>query len=364
LSSARRDAGRPAAAPPGGRDRAITPQVWAALVTVYILWGSTYLAIREAVMTMPPFLMGSTRYLVAGALLYGVASARGDRRGDRPTLRQWRSAAIAGALLMLGGNGLVVWAETRIPSGITALVVASVPLWMVVISAVVLRDRISRREAFGLVVGFGGIVLLVGGPGSGGFDLTGVLAVVCAAASWATGSLYARRADLPSRPLVATGMQMLAGGAMLLVLGLAFGEAGDVHLSQISLPSWLGLLWLIGPGSIVAFSAYVWLLRNAPISLVGTYAYVNPVVAVFLGWLFLSEPIHLTTLLAGAVIVVAVALIVSARRPPRVSEGSEGDEEASDAEPALGHRVGSGERADVPVLRAATENESTDDDAA
>jgi drug/metabolite transporter (DMT)-like permease len=315
--------------------RAVTPAVWGALVTVYILWGSTYLAIREAIDTMPPFLMASVRFLVAGGLLYAVAVGRGDRVGDRPRWPQWRSAIVVGGLLLVGGNGGVVWSEQHIPSGVTALLVATIPLWMVVIGVAGFGERVRVQEAVGVAIGFAGIVLLVAGSpstnGTGHLDLAGAGAALFAALCWATGSLYSRRAPLPSRPLVSTAMQMLAGGALLAVVGVASGELSDVHLSRISLSSTLGLAYLIVFGSLVAFSAYVWLLRNARISLIATYAYVNPIVAVFLGWAFLSEPIRGVTLLAGAVIVVAVALIVSARRPPSAARTPVGTAHQPDA---------------------------------
>jgi drug/metabolite transporter (DMT)-like permease len=314
-----------------GRDGGPQPssaRVWAALITVYVVWGSTYLAIREAVRTMPPFLMASTRYLVAGTILFAVMAPRGDREVDRLGPRQWLAAAIVGGLLCTGGNGVVSWAEQRIPSGIAALLVATIPLWMVIIGRLVFGLRLTVREVLGVVIGFGAIFLLVGGVGDGGrsFSLRGMLAVLLAAACWGTGSVYSKRAALPKRALVSTAMQMLAGGTIALVVGAATGEFADLHVSQISLASVLGLLWLIVPGSILAFSAYVWLLQNARISLVGTYAYVNPVVAVFLGWALLSEPVTPMTLVAGAVILVAVALIVTAR--PHAESRSAPDPEA------------------------------------
>jgi drug/metabolite transporter (DMT)-like permease len=291
--------------------RAVTPAVWGALVTVYILWGSTYLAIREAIDTMPPFLMASVRFLVAGGLLYAVAVGRGDRVGDRPRWPQWRSAIVVGGLLLVGGNGGVVWSEQHIPSGVTALLVATIPLWMVVIGVAGFGERVRVQEAVGVAIGFAGIVLLVGGSpstnGTGHLDLAGAGAALFAALCWATG------------------------GALLAVVGVASGELSDVQLARISLSSILGLAYLIVFGSLVAFSAYVWLLRNARISLIATYAYVNPIVAVFLGWAFLSEPIRGITLLAGAVIVVAVALIVSARRPPAAARAPVGTAHQPDA---------------------------------
>ncbi len=315
--------------------RPTTPRVWAALLTVYVVWGSTYLAIREAIRTIPPLLMSSTRFLIAGGLLYAVAGRRGDRVGDRPRWPQWRSALVVGGLLLFMGNGGVTWSEQYVPSGITALLIATIPLWMVVVGRLVFRERLGVREAMGVAVGFGGIVLLVLGTGTGGghLDPRGVVGCLVAATCWATGSLYSRRAALPARPLVSTAMQMLAGGVFLAIVGVATGELGDVHPSRISLTSLLGLAYLIVFGSLLAFSAYVWLLRNARLSLVATYPYVNPIVAVFLGWAILSEPVTLTTVLAGGVIVVAVALIVSAHRPAHGPAEERPDEAAPGPEP-------------------------------
>jgi drug/metabolite transporter (DMT)-like permease len=295
----------------------VSARVWLALGLVYVIWGSTYLAIRAAVTTMPPYLFAGVRFLVAGGVLYALSIRRGDPVADRPGRRQWTSATIAGGLLLLGGNGGVAWAEQHIPIGVTALVIATVPLWMVVLGRVVFGDRITLREAIGVLVGFGGLVLLVGVKGSDtkALDLVGVGVALVAAVSWATGSLYSRRAALPKRALVSAAMQMLAGGVLLLVTAAATGEFADVHLAHISPQSWAGLAYLIVFGSLIAFNAYAWLLQNARISLVSTYAYVNPVVAVFLGWAILSEPITWVTLVAGVVIVVAVALIVSAKAP-------------------------------------------------
>lgn len=308
---ARSDAPRPAAPLHG---HAAGWKVWLALGTVYVVWGSTYLAIRVAVRTLPPFLMASIRYLVAGGLLYAWSIRRGDRHDDRPGARQWLAAGVVGALLLLGGNGVVSWAEQRVPSGLAALLVAAVPLWMALFDRMWFRQRLAWRMATGLVLGFGGIALLIGGgPGARG-DLLGTLALMGAAASWAIGSLYSRRAPLPSRSLVGTGMESLVGGALLGIVGLATGEATRFHPGRVSAASWLALAYLVVMGTIVAFSAYAWALRNARTSLVSTYAYVNPAVAVFLGWLLLGEPVTARTLVGGAVIVGAVALIVTGDR--------------------------------------------------
>jgi drug/metabolite transporter (DMT)-like permease len=298
-----------------GRYEATRGSIWAALGAVYFFWGTTYLAIRVGVETMPPFLMASTRFLIAGAIMCVIAIRTGDRKGDRPRSEHWRSAAVIGTALLLGGNGLVSWAEEHVASGMAALIVATVPLWLVLLGRFALRDRVSGREWFGIAAGFGGLLLLVNPAEGGSVDPFGAALLVLASLSWAAGSLYARSAPLPSRPLVGTAMEMLCGGVALGVVGILAGELGRVDVSAISLESLLGLGWLIVFGSIVGFSAYVWLLRVTRTSLVGTYAYVNPVVAVLLGWAILGEPVTLRTLVAGAVIVVAVALIVSARAP-------------------------------------------------
>jgi drug/metabolite transporter (DMT)-like permease len=297
----------------GTRSHGASPvALWAAMGAVYFAWGGTYLGIRLAIDTIPPLLMASTRYLVAGALLYAWAIRRGDRQGDRPTARQWRSAAIIGGALLLGGNGLVTLSEQHIPSGITALLLATVPLWMVLLTGVLFGERVRWLEWSGILIGFAGVAFLAWPSDVQRLDPLGMGMVIVASISWASGSIYARRANLPGRPLVGVAMQMLVGGLALGVVGILRGELPRVHLDQISLQSALGLAYLIVVGSWVAFSAYVWLLRVARTSLVATYAYVNPIVAVGLGWLFLSEPVTLRTLIAGGVILAGVALIVTA----------------------------------------------------
>ena len=208
---------------------------------------------------------------------------------------------------------MVQWAEQTVPSGITALLIATVPLWIAVIGGLALRERTTWREVLGVVVGFGGVALLVGPVGGEGFDPLGIGAILLASVSWAAGSLYARRADLPARPLVGIAMEMIAGGVILGIVGVARGEATGLDPTSFSLSSWLGLAFLVTFGSLVGFAAYAWLLRVARTSLVSTYAYVNPVIAVLLGWAIASEEVTLRTLVAGLVIVAAVALIVSAR---------------------------------------------------
>ena len=293
-------------------ERPSSPTIWAALSAVYVIWGTTYLAIRVVNETLPPLLAASARFLVAGALMYAWTIRRGDRRGDRPGRVQWKAAAIVGTLLVLGGNGGVVWAEKTIPSGLAALLVALVPLWMALLDRVVFHRHLGTRTVVGLVAGFGGAALLVGGEAAGNVDVVGMLFVVIASLCWSIGSLYSRRAPLPSRPFVGIAIEMLVGGLALAVVGIAVGELGRIDTTRFSRASLLGLLYLIVFGSWIGFSAYLWLLRVARTSLVSTYAYVNPVVAVFLGWLFLGEAVTVRTLVAGGIVVAAVALIISA----------------------------------------------------
>ena len=285
-----------------------TARVWAALAVVYVVWGSTYLAIDLAVETLPSFLMLAVRFAVAGGVLYLLAS----RGGERPSLVHWRSALIVGGALLLLGNGGVAYAVEHADTGVVALIVGSVPLWMALLDRIVYGQRLAPAAVAGLVLGFGGIAFLAR-PSGDGSSLAGVIVVLLGSLAWAAGSLYARKAPAPGNLLQGASMQMLAGAALLGVFGLAKGEAAEVSLAAASPTSLLALVYLITVGSLVGFSAYIWLLKSAPTHLVGTYAYVNPVVAVLLGALWLSEPITPTILIGGAAIVVAVALIVSAR---------------------------------------------------
>ena len=280
-----------------------------ALATVYLVWGSTYLAIRVTDRTMPPFLMSSVRFLIAGAALYAFAS----RGRARPTLQEWKAAAIVGAALLLVGNGGVAWAETRLESGLAALIVAIIPLWVALMDRVFFGRRLSTSAVVGLVIGFAGVALLVR-PGGGG-DIVAMLVLVGTTSAWAGGSLYARGAKLPESPLLSAAMQMLAAALFLGVFGLATGEASSVGADSFATKPIIAFVYLVLVGSLIAFSAYAWLLKNVRISVVSTYAFVNPVVAVALGTVFLSEPIGWTTVVAGAAIVVAVVLIVTARAP-------------------------------------------------
>ena len=301
----------------GEKDARRRPGVWAALVAVYLIWGSTYLGIEVAGRTFPPLLMLSARFLLAGGLLYAWAIRRGEPGVDRPGWAQWRAAAIVGGSLLLIGNGGVALAVRDVDTGIVALIVGSVPLWLALLDRVFNGVRLAPVAIVGLVVGFGGVALLVANGGASRNELGGALLVTFGSLMWAAGSIYARGAPLPARPLVAAAMQMLTAGAMLGVAGLAIGEGGDVHLSQISGETILAFGYIVTFGSLIGFTAYVWLLGEAPVALVGTYAYVNPVVAVILGVTLLGEPLGWRLFVAGGAIVVAVGLIVSAKpRPP------------------------------------------------
>jgi drug/metabolite transporter (DMT)-like permease len=278
-----------------------------AFATVYLVWGSTYLAIRYAVETLPPLLMAGSRHLVAGLALYAFARRRSP---EAPTRLHWRSAAIIGTLLLLGGNGGVSWAEQRVPSGLTALIVATVPLWMVLLHTLREgRQGAGLRTGIGILVGLAGVGVLVDPRAGDRVDPLGALVLVFAALSWATGSLYARRAPLPAAPLLATAMELLAGGAALVVAGLVLGEAPRVDLAAASARSLLSWGYLVVFGSIVGFTAYIYLLNHAAPAAVSTYAYVNPVVAVVLGWAFADEALSARTAVAGAVILAAVVLL-------------------------------------------------------
>ena len=292
----------------------VSRSAWLALAIVYVVWGSTYLGIDLAVRTMPPFLMASVRFLIAGPLLYVWATRRGDRN-DRPTARHWLSAFLIAAPMLAIGNAAVGWAEQTIDTGTASLIIASVPLWMALLDRVFYAQRLARKIVIGLVVGFGGVGLLVAPGGPGGGASRAAIVLVFSSLAWAVGSLYSRQAPQPQRPLVAAAMQMTAGGLILAVISAASGEASGFHVYQVSLESWLGLAYLVVAGSLLAYTAYMWLLREVPTSLVGTYAYVNPVVAVLLGTVILGEPLTWRTLVGGGVILASVALIVSAPKP-------------------------------------------------
>jgi drug/metabolite transporter (DMT)-like permease len=287
--------------------------IWAALVAVYLIWGSTYLVIRYAVETTPPFLMAAVRFIISGGFLYGCCRARGD---PAPTAREWQSAAIIGAFLVVGGNGGVVWAAQFIPSSLSALLVATVPLWMLLMDAIKPHGEIPGLTAgVGILIGFCGVVLLIGWSAdeAGSMTLWGAAVVVLASLSWSIGSLYSRNATLPASQLLATATEMLAGGVIQFVVAIILGEWQSFDVNAVSRRSVLALIYLtvIGSG---AFVAYIWLLRVAPTPLVATYAYVNPLVAVLLGYFLAQEPFTPRTLFAAALIIGSVISVSLPRK--------------------------------------------------
>jgi len=297
-------------------------KIWIALLAVYIVWGSTYLAIRFTVETIPPFLSAGIRFLVSGAILMMWRRATGDAL---PTRRQWRSTAIVGIFLLLGGNGLVSFAEQYVPSGIAALIIGSMPMWLVMIEAIRPGGvKPTWMAILGLLVGFGGIFLLIGpaelASGGHSFNPLGIGTLLVAAFLWSIGSIYSRNVDMPKSSLMATGAEMLTGSlAIFLVSGLT-GEWRGFSFAEVTTSSWLGLLYLIAIGSLIGFVSYIWLLQNAPVSLVATYAYVNPLVAVFLGAWLANDTLNARILVAGLVIIGSVVLINQTKSRPRVSK--------------------------------------------
>ena len=290
-------------------------RVWLGLAVLYVVWGSTYLGIAVAVATIPPFLMAAFRFGLAGTVLLAWTIARGTFTW--PTRRESIDTAIVGALLLGGGMGMVAWGEQSIPSGIAALLVALMPVWVAVLGRVAFGERLPRLAVVGIVIGFVGVAILVGPTATGAtgaLDPAGVAALVISPIAWAAGSLYAsHRARLPRQPLVATGTQMVAGAIVLMTMATVSGEWVQFSPATVSGPSIAAFLYLVVIGSLLAFTVFGWLLRVAPLPFIATYAYVNPVVAVVLGTVILHEPLEPRTLIAGGVIVGAVALIVTAR---------------------------------------------------
>ena len=294
--------------------------VWTALWIVYIVWGSTYLAIRVVVETLPPFLSGGVRFLIAGSILYAFLAIKRGVSTMRVTRRELVSCGLIGTALLLGGNGLVLVAEQQIASGLAALLIATVPLWVILLRKLT-GDSVSRGTLFGVAVGFVGIALLVlPGESATGADTTGVILVLIAALSWAGGSFISGKLTLPKDPFTSTAVQMMCGGLSLTIAGLVTGEMVSLDIAEFSSASLWAQLYLITIGSWLAFTAYVWLLQNAPISKVATYAYVNPVIALFLGWIILSETITPLMLVGATVIVASVAGIVRRESAPKEQE--------------------------------------------
>jgi drug/metabolite transporter (DMT)-like permease len=284
-----------------------------ALAIVYVVWGSTYLGIAVAERGLPPLLMLSIRFLIAGALLYAWAHRRGEVAAERPGRRQWGAAALVGGLLLVVETGALAFAEKHVATGLAALVVACVPLFMAVLDRAFFGVRVPLLAGAGILAGLAGVALLAGGGDT--IDPLWTLVLLGGAVSWAAGSAYARVAPLPKTSVLSAGMQMLTAGAMLAVLATATGELGRVHPSAVSFTSVGSIAYLVGFGSILAYTAYGWLLKNAATPLLSTYAYVNPAVAVLLGWAFAGERLAARELVAGLVILSSVALILLARKP-------------------------------------------------
>ncbi len=289
--------------------------IWIALIAIYLIWGSTYLAIRYVVESIPPFMSAGMRFISAGVLLYVWRITKGD---PVPTRRQWRDAGIIGLLLLLGGNGLVSWAEQFVPSGVAALLISTVPIWMVVIES--LRpggEKPTVRAILGLVLGFGGVALMIG-PGKlsqeiGALHPLGLIALPVAALLWSFGSVHSKSSDLPESTLMTTSVEMLVGSMGLFLVSTLQGEWARFDLEAVLSTSWIGLVYLAIAGSLGGFVAYAYLLKNAPISLVSTYAYVNPIIALLLGAWIAQEALDGRTVFAAVVILGAVILITTGR---------------------------------------------------
>ncbi len=295
----------------------------AAFAAVYIFWGSTYLAIKYAIETLPPFLMAGSRFIFAGAILY--IWARFSKDYEKPSFKHWRTSFIVGTLLLLGGNGGVVLAQHYISSSLAALLVATEPFWIVLLSWLWLKGtRPNWKVALGLLIGFFGVYLLIGGQpdasGSAGGQLLGAFFVMAGAFSWALGSMYGLRATTPKSSALTAGMQMLSGGAVLTFVGFLKGEWTTFNVADVSANSLFAVAYLIIFGSIIGFTAYSWLLKNAQPAMVATYAYVNPIIAVFLGWLIAGESFTAQMLIGATVIVGSVVLITSHNKEEKDSE--------------------------------------------
>jgi drug/metabolite transporter (DMT)-like permease len=303
------------AAPAHGHAR-MTTLVIVAFAAVYVVWGSTYLAIQIGIESFPPLLLAGFRHLCAGMILYPILRWK---TGIRPTVEHWKAAMVTGFLLLFVGNGGVSWAEQTVPSGIAALLVATVSLWLVILDW--LRPGGIRpvfRVVVGILLGFSGLVLLVGPAHLGGsarVDPGGAGILVIASLGWAIGSLYSKHGGMPSSPMLSVAMQGLAGGVVLILVGLFTGEFRGLHFAAITMRSWLALGYLIVFGSGIGFTAYIYILQKSTAARVGTYAFVNPVVALFLGWLIAGETISLRTVLAAGVILTAVILVITAPHP-------------------------------------------------
>ncbi len=297
----------------GERDDVSRAKLFGAFFLIYVVWGSNFLAIRYAVETIPPFLLMGVRSLLAGVCLFAWARLRGAKR---PTPQHWRAAAAAGTLLFLGCHGLLAWAQLRVPSGVAALALATIPVWMTLLDWLLARGRRPGPSVWtGIALGLFGLgVLAAPGRGTGTVDLLGILALLASAFAWAAGSIVGRESRLPSSVVLATGMQLLAGGLALAAVSVGAGEAVAFDPSGVSSRSILGFVYMVVASSILALTAYVWLLRVSTPSRVGSYAFVNPLVAVLIGWAVGGEPLTARTAVAALLIVAGVASIVTGRR--------------------------------------------------
>jgi drug/metabolite transporter (DMT)-like permease len=288
-------------------------QVTLAFLAVYLIWGSTYLAIRFAIESLPPFFMAGARFVVAGTILYALVKLRSGG-SEKESKLHWGNAFVIGGLMLLGGHGAVVWAEQWVPSGLVSLLVGTVPLWMAFVDWMRGGSKPSAMVGGGLLLGFVGVALLAGGfesLGAGSVDLVGAAIVVFGAFLWANGSLYSRSAELPNSPLLSTAMEMFAGGVLLLVASVFAGEWSRIRLDLISARSMLSWIYLVVFGALVAFTCYIWLLKKVSTTRASTYAYVNPIVAMFLGWALANEPITIRNILAAAIILTSVIIITT-----------------------------------------------------
>ena len=324
------------------RPKANPLAVWAGLLVLYLVWGSTYLGMKVAVDSIPPFVMGVFRFIPAGVILTLVVLVR--QRGDvrRPTTRQVVDAAIVGGLLLVGGTGLVAAAEQTIPTGIAAVMIALVPMWLAVLGFVFYREPVRPLLALGIGVGIAGVAILAWpAGGTGDLDPFGLTLVLVAPVSWALGTLYAaKRAVLPGPALLASGIEMLAAGLAFVIVAAAVGEWTTFDAGAVTPASWFGIAYLVTIGSLVGYTTFAWLITVAPLSRVSTYAYVNPVVAVILGFIVLGEPLTPRTAVASAVIVAAVALIVTARTRPGVSTAARAAADAAPEPPVPARATG------------------------
>lgn len=314
-------------------EQPVTAAVLAALLTVYVVWGSTYLAIKYTVASLPPFLAMGSRFLLAGLVILSAVLALRGRAVFRISWQQAGTAAVCGLFLLVGGNGLVAVAEQDVDSGLAALLIAGTPLWVVLLRAV-LRDRPSAATMAGLLIGLAGVAILLLPGLSGSSELFPLLLVCLSSVLWACGTVLSTRRPLPPDPFVTTVLEMAVGGSAMVLLGTLGGEWGRLDVAAAAPSAWIAFVYLVLVGSAVAYSAYVWLLARAPLSLVTTYAYVNPAVAVGLGALFLQEPLTVNVVVGGTVIIAAVALVITTESRGRRRTVPAADEGACPLEPA------------------------------